>query len=155
MRGVLGIRHVREVVMGLVVALTAACSGDPAPSTTPVVADTGSGACGDVTLVDVTIRGQVHDGSGAPVDGVSVVLEERNWRPGELYGQDRSDASGRYEIAAGGLSVVEGCWGTAVQYWVVGEGGGLFGERPINAWLEPAITAGQGVVEIDAAIIVR
>jgi hypothetical protein len=122
------------------IAVAGCSGGDP---TTPTGDDDGepSGACGEVTSFDVTIRGHVEDAAGAPVAFADVWIEERNWDPGEK-GRGRSDAAGQFAIDGRDLPVVEDCWGLATQYWIVGEKDELTGEWPATRILIPAYASG-------------
>lgn len=123
---------------GLLLAL-AACSGaDPEDSDT----DGSNGQCGDVTTWDVTIAGAVEDASGA-VDGATVTLEDRGWNAGETLGTATTASDGTFELAATGVTSVEGCWGTVLDYVVVATEGGRIGEDEVNSALHDAIDSGS------------
>ena len=100
-----------------------------------------------MNYADFRVVGTVEDDDHQPVADVDLALEERNWSPGTVHGTSRSEASGAFVLDASELPVVEDCWGTAVQYWLVGTRGDLAGEKPMNsllvrAWLD-------GVEDVD------
>ncbi len=131
--------------IGLLAAGIGCSGGDDDP--TPIDTDDGStgGACGDYLETDVEIVGHVESRSGAPVEGADVWLEERNWAPGTIHGSATSDASGNYSFFARDLPIIEGCWGTAVSFYLAGEIEGFSGDKPmnppiINAWNDGSLT---------------
>lgn len=109
-----------------------------------------SGACGDVSSMDVTLTGKVVDGDGAGIEGADLWLEERNWSPGRVHGTARSSGGGAFELIAVDLPVVEGCWGTAVSYWLVGDDGARTGEKPLNPEMLHAWEDGTFAADITA-----
>src|SRR5688572_17678552 len=104
-----------------------ACSGSAEEDTSD---DDGGGtrpegACGDVSYVDgISAFGEVVDANGAPVAGAAVTLDERVWdNRSVVYGTGTTDAEGKYAFDVdhpdvAGLTSVEECWGTAIDYWV-------------------------------------
>lgn len=124
-----------------------ACSGPTDPATeTPT--DDPQGACGDVSAIDVRITGGAVDADQQPVAGAHVALEERNWVPGTIHGEADTDASGRFALDATSLPVVEGCWGVAVQFYLIGTAGDLTGEKPMNSQIIGSYTTGTFEVEL-------
>ena len=132
----------------LALALTACSGEEPGPSTTDTTEP--QGACGDVSSIDVSITGTVEDGDGTFLSGVSVWLEERNWNPGTIHGEATSDGAGSFTFQALGLPVVEDCWGTAVQFYLVGETDTLSGEKPMNSPIFNAYDDGSYSVDLGA-----
>lgn len=129
-----------------------ACTKDGEPTgdsadETPLDTD---GACGAVSEVDLSITGGVVDAEGRPLPGAQVWLEERNWKPGQVHGEGTADGAGRFAFDAFDLPVVEGCWGSAVSYWLVGETGTLWGEKPMNPGLSAAVESGATTVDLGA-----
>jgi hypothetical protein len=123
-----------------------ACGGAQYPTDTDV--DDVSGACGQVTTWDVTVRGKVVDADGAAVEGASVELEDRGWDPGTTLGEATTDVAGEFEFLAEAVTSVEDCWGTILNYVLVAEQGELSGERGLNTPLYNAISDGDLVVDI-------
>jgi hypothetical protein len=141
-------------VIGVVVGV-AACSGGE-PGEPPPDSTDQSGACGDVSAIDVRVVGTVEDGDGAAAGDVDVALVERNWTPGTVHGTARTDAAGAFEMDATGLPVVEGCWGTAVQFWLEGTKGQLSGEKPMNSLIIDAYLEARSEVDLGAfPLVVR
>jgi hypothetical protein len=122
---------------GLVVVGLAGCGG----SADTDIEDTG-GACGAVTTWNVTVIGAVEDAAGA-VSGASVRLEDRGWTIGDVLGDATTDADGRFTLEATGVTSVEGCWGTVLDYRLVAEEGGRSGEDKVNSALFDAIDSGS------------
>jgi hypothetical protein len=95
------------------------------------------GACGEVDNFDASVFGMVTDG-GAPVEGATVVLEDRGWEPTTDMGSATTNAKGTFTINAPGLTSVEDCWGTLLDYVLVAEKGAKKGEKSINSQLHTA-----------------
>lgn len=113
---------------------------DPASTAVP------ESACGDTTLVDVTICGTLRDADGAPITGASARLEERSWMPGTVFGAGDSDDAGEVWFDAVAVPIVEGCWAVGPQFYLVVDAGGAVGEAPANAtvvgaWLDGTLEA--------------
>ena len=127
-----------------------ACSGPE--EVVPTEPSTGEpdGACGDVSAIDVGITGGVVDLDEQPIAGAHVVLEERNWVPGTIHGEADTDEQGRFAMDATNLPVVEGCWGVAVQFYLVGTADDLRDEAPMNSQIIGAYTTGTFAVELGA-----
>lgn len=106
------------------------------------------GACGELGSLSLTVVGRVRDAQENWVSGAEISLEERNWNPGRVYGTAYSDAQGNFTLLADDMPVVEGCWGTAVQYWLVGQAGALTGEKPMNALFSEAYETGATQVDL-------
>ena len=128
--------------------LWSGCKEDEEPSSESTADSEPIGACGELSSFDVTVVGRVKDLDNQWVAGVNVALEERNWSPGTIHGASVSDGDGAFSFAASGLPVVEDCWGTAVQYWLVGASGALAGEKPMNPLMVDAYESGLGVVDL-------
>lgn len=108
------------------------------------------GACGEVRTHDVEIRVAVVDAASVPLAGVGVALEERLWAPDELGG-GTTDADGLVVFTAAGVTDVEGCWGTALDYWLVLAADGRETiEETMNSNLYNAIADGSLVVDLRA-----
>jgi hypothetical protein len=118
----------------LVLGCTPDLASDTGDSTLP-------GACGGVSNIElVQISGAVRSSEDQTfVPNVDLALEERNWDPGHVHGTGRTDANGRFTFTAEDITVVDGCWGLAVSYWLVGTGAGPYdgwaGEKPMNPLL--------------------
>lgn len=119
-------------------------------SATDTDTDTGRppGACGDVSSIDVSITGGVRDQDEHPVSSAHVALVERNWEPGTVHGEANTDSSGHFTMEATDLPVVEGCWGTAVQFWLEGDKGAQTGEKPMNSLIIGAYNDGSLDVDL-------
>ena len=91
---------------------------------------------------------------GDLVAGADVFLEERNWAP-DVFGQDRADSGGQFEISAFGMPLVEDCWGFGVSFWLVGETETLWGDKPLNAPIIDTLAAGSPSVDLDFPLILR
>jgi hypothetical protein len=127
---------------GVLLVAAVGCRGETPTTPTGDDDDEPTGACGEVTSFDTTVRGRVEDAAGAPVPFADVWLEERNWAPGEK-GRGKADADGVFAIGARSLPVVEDCWGVATQFWLVGEKDALWGEWPATRILIPAYEYGE------------
>ena len=125
-------------------ALLTACGGE---------ADTGDSVveegCGAEERFDVTVIAKVV-GGGAPLEGIEVVLEERNWEPGEK-GMGVTGSDGIAAIEATDLVSIPNCWGTRLNYQLVAsDPAGVWGdgEKGVNSYLFNSIEDGSGVAEI-------
>jgi hypothetical protein len=137
--------------MGLVL-LVLACGS--ASEDTAVVEDADDGACGEVRTHDLEVRAAFEDASGAPIEGARVTLEERNWAPGTL-GEGLTGTDGAVSFAAPGVTDVEGCWGSALDYWLVAEADGFITlEETMNSNLYNAIADGSLVADLRATPLV-
>lgn len=137
----------RWLLLGLLGLM--ACGNDE-DSSIPEGDDDDDGACGAITEHDVSVTGVVHL-DGAPVEGVEVRLEERNWHPGlKVFGSGLTDADGLFSFDALGVVSVEGCWGTAVDYWVAAVDGDRSAEEDVNHGLYNAIFVGPAVLDISS-----
>jgi hypothetical protein len=144
------IHHLR--VFALVPLVSLGCS--PAEEPEPVDDDTQIGECGEpVYGIDLTITGLVEDASGALLEGAQVQLEERNWEPGTIHGTTTTDANGSFTMAATDLVDIPDCWGTALDYVVVVEFNGMFGEAIANQKLFNAIVDETYVADFSAVPI--
>ena len=125
--------------------LVAGC-GSPEP-----VDDTGSlgGACGAVTSWDLAVIATVEEG-GVPVSDALVTLEDRGWEPITILGEAVSAVDGSFHLEAEGVTAVEGCWGSLLDYVVVAEHGDRRGERRVNQALYRAIE--DGTLEADLGV---
>lgn len=95
-----------------------ACGGNAIPEETGSEEDSGGGACGEVTTWTVEVRAAAVDPDGAPLSGIEIALEERNWAPG-ILGAGVTGVDGTATFTAAEVTGVEGCWGTALDYWLV------------------------------------
>lgn len=123
------------------------CAGSDDPTLAPDPEP--AGACGDYHETDVQIVGRVTTADGTPVEGADIWLEERNWAPGTVHGSGTADAQGAYTFDATTLPIIEDCWGTAVDFWLVGEAPGLFGDKPMNPPIINAWNDGSLVVDAE------
>ena len=97
--------------------------------------DEGPGTpCGDVYEIDVTLHGRVIRGDGSPAERAQVWVEEREWTiPPASWGEGAVIApNGTFVIELDGMTVVDGCWGHAVGYFIVAEDEVGWCEVPIN-----------------------
>ena len=137
--------------MGLFLLLMAC--GAPSEDTA-VEEDVDEGACGEVRTHDLEVRAAFEDASGAPLSGVRVSLEERNWAPGTL-GEGSTTADGTVSFVAPGVTDVEGCWGSALDYWLVAEADGYATlEETMNSNLYNAIDDGSLVADLRATPLI-
>jgi len=130
-------------VRNLMMLVFAACSGAGAESDT---AEDG-GACGAVTSHTVTVRAKVVNGTGQPVAGASVVLEERAWEPG-ARGQGTSGEDGEVILRDLSITSVERCWGTALDYALVAKKDAVTAEEPLNSSLFNLILEGGADLDL-------
>lgn len=134
----------------LLIAWLAACGGTPEkePGDT---ADERDGACGDVTTWDVQVFAKVTDEAGTPRESVRVAVEERLWAPAEL-GAGTTGPDGTVAFVAEGVTSVEECWATALDYWIVAvpppDSGVDATEDDLNTDLFNAIDDGSLVVDL-------
>lgn len=136
--------------IGLVLAMIGCGGGDEdtgAPEPEPT-----DGACGAVTYDNpATVTGRILLPDGSPAVGARVVIEERNWTPGTIHAEGVTSDDGTYELDAA-LTIVEGCWGTAVAYYLVAELGEQRAELPANSPLfnavDPEAVDPDGVAEM-------
>ena len=136
--------------IGVVLALIG-CGGKD-EDTGAYVPPTNDGACGAVTYDNpAVVTGRILLPDGAPAAGATVIIEERNWTPGTVHAEGVTAADGTYELDAA-LTIVEGCWGTAVAYYLVADLGEQHGEHPLNSFLfnaiDPEAMDPDGVAEI-------
>lgn len=127
--------------LAILILLTACKQTEPVP----VEEDTQIGACGEPEEgFDVTVTGLVLDHNGDPAALADVTLEERNWNTNTtVHGTTATDEAGAFSIDATNLVSVPGCWGTVVDYWVVAELDGGWGEAQANQRLFNAIDDGS------------
>lgn len=124
---------------------------DTAPTDTPPPPPPPtSGACGDVATWDLQLLGGVARSTGGPASGADVWLEDHGWVPGTVLGTATTDGDGRFEMVITGLTSVEDCWATLLDYRVHAELGSEATERGINTDLFNAIYTGGGVADITA-----
>jgi hypothetical protein len=111
------------------------------------------GACGEIGTAPVQVLGELALADGSPAGGAAVRLEERNWNnPIRVFASGTTDPAGRFELAAT-IDTVADCWGTAVDYYVIGELGTAYGERGVNSYLFNAVEGtGAGVATLDVPI---
>jgi hypothetical protein len=124
------------------VALVGLVAGCGAAADDTFVEPTDPGACGEVTTHDVSVLGAVTSG-GAPAVGAAVRLEDRGWNVGDVLGEATTGADGTFTLAAASVTSVEDCWGTILDYALVGELGGEAGEMNVNTALFNAIEDGS------------
>lgn len=123
------------------------CRGEEEPSSTETDG-VPAGACGEFSSIDVTITGRVRDTDQQWVAGVDLALEERNWSPGTVHGRSVSDSQGSFSFAASGLPILEDCFGTAIQFWLVGQTDDLSGEKPMNPLIIEAWESGEHAISL-------
>lgn len=131
-------------------------SGTTPIDTAPVATDTATtptdtapprGACGEITVWDLWLKGKVLDRTGRPALGASVRLEDRGWAPVTVLGTTTTDAQGLFELPITGLTSVEDCWATLLDYVAVAERGTEVGEADVNTELFNAIQSGTLVAD--------
>jgi len=105
------------------------------------------GQCGDVSHWDLHIEGAVVDWQERPFEGIDVELQDRGWNPGTVMGTATTDADGMYAFDVSQLTSVEDCWGTLLDYVLVGTDGDLVAEEGVNPQLYNAIV--DGSLEVD------
>jgi len=123
-----------------------ACTGR-APDTAEET-DGQDGACGEVSTWDVEVRGMVVDTEEVAVHGAAVQLEDRGWEAGTVLGTATTDDDGLFTLGATGVTSVEGCWGTVLDYVLVATEGGRTGSKDVNSHLFHAIDGGTLVADI-------
>jgi hypothetical protein len=127
-------------------------TGDDAPDDTDPPPGLTDPECADPVYFDATIRGRVSR-DGAPAVGADVRLEERFWDPGTVHGAGTTDEQGQYEILATGMPIVEGCWGWATGFYIVGEQDGLYDDWGINSSVTSAWSEGSSLIELDGIVL--
>ena len=126
-----------------------ACS-TPDPDETGDTGDADDGACGDVSTHDVRVRAKVVDASGDAAADIDVVLDDRGWEMVELGGAT-TDAKGEVDFVAVGVTSVEDCWGTVLNYQLVATDPADTSrtvEDGINSHLYAAIDDGSLVADV-------
>ena len=109
-----------------------------------------AGQCGDISEYDLTLGVAVRDG-GQPARGVDVWLEDRGWEPGTMLASGVTNDEGLVLLDVIGLTSVEDCWGSLLDYVVVAEDGDLYDERDINTPLYNSILNGTFEADIQGA----
>jgi hypothetical protein len=109
-----------------------------------------SGACGDPILYDLTVIGTVTSGPGQYAPAAHVVLEDRGWEPGTILGEGFTDEKGVFQLSVVGLTSLENCWGTVLDYVLEADKGVFYGEKDINTNLFNAIEDGSLVADMSA-----
>jgi hypothetical protein len=154
----------RISALGLLLVACSGKSGDTTGDTSaPVTADTAdtvdtndtqttepSGACGDPIQYNLTVIGTVTSGPGQYAPGAHVVLEDRGWEPGTILGEGVTDNKGVFTLDVVGLTSLENCWGTVLDYVLEADKGVFYGERDINSNLFNAIEDGSLVADMSA-----
>jgi len=135
------------------------CGGGAEEETAAPGASTTQGFCGDVhNDVPVRVEGQVLLADGVtPAEGAIVTLDERSWTFFQVFGEATTGADGRFAIDAD-IIVVDGCWGSAIAYYLTAERDGIVVERGINSWLFNAVEGtgsggGDGVAEVAIPLV--
>lgn len=141
----------------LIVSVVMGCGGGSSDEDTSATDDgpaTGNGACGEVGTAAVQVLGSLLLESDAPAAGAAVRLEERNWdNPDRIYVESVTNAEGQFDLSAEIVTVAD-CWGTAVDYYIVGDLGAAHGERGVNSWLFTAAEGtGNGIATIELPIV--
>lgn len=125
----------------------------PEPQTPTPTADTAppeppDSACGETSYHDLVVLGTVQDSYGQPAVGARVWLEDRGFSPTvQTMGEATVDVYGQFEMTVDQLASVEDCWGTLLDYVLVGELGNERGEEGINPTLHGAILDGSGIAD--------
>ena len=103
--------------------------------------------CGEPVTYDVEIRARVEDVNG-PAAGVLVYLDDRGWTDSTL-GSSTTDAAGETSFVALGVTALDGCWGTVLNYQLVAEhSDGRDVEDDMNTELHAAIDDGSLVADV-------
>lgn len=102
----------------LLCLLTVACA-EPGDDDDDDDGDNDGGVeCGDPVAYDVEITAKVLDEAGRPAPGIDVLLDDRGWEYAFL-GDGQTDARGMVTFTARGVTALDGCWGTVLNYWLV------------------------------------
>jgi hypothetical protein len=111
-----------------------------------------TGACGSPINYDMTLVGFVLGGNGEVGDAASLSIEDRGWQPGRILGTGTTDSYGAFTIPLTDVTSVEDCWGTLLDYVLVGQrtvaGGEQSGELGLNTLLFNAIQDGTFVADL-------
>ena len=100
-------------------------------------------ACGQVSTWDVTLVGVATRPDGGPAGSATIRLEDRGWAPGTIVGEALTNHNGEFQLELAGLTSVEDCWGTILNYVLTGHTISAYGERPLNPPLLNAIEDGS------------
>lgn len=111
---------------------------------TNIVTPGGGGACGEITHWAVTVTGRVETSDGSGAAFADVWVEDRGWNPTTItIGSTTADQQGNYTIQIADLVSAADCWGTVLDYVLVGQQGPIQGERQVNSPLFNAIQDGS------------
>ncbi|MSQ00759.1 MAG: hypothetical protein EXR71_02575 [Myxococcales bacterium] len=104
--------------------------------------------CGNPVTYDVEIRARVEDAAGA-VAGVDVALYDRGWTY-VILGTGTTGADGDVSFTARGITALDGCWGTVLNYQLLAEdsAGGRSAEDDMNTELHAAIDDGSLLADV-------
>jgi hypothetical protein len=121
---------------------------------TPTTDTEPTGACGPPIDYDLTLTGLVQGASGEPGADTTLEVEDRGWTPGLILGTATTDAYGAFTMTLTDVTSVEDCWGTLLNYVLIGErdafGGPEAGELGINTPLYNAIQDGTLLADLGA-----
>ncbi len=103
--------------------------------------------CGEPVTYDIEIRARVEDAAGAVAD-VEVALDDRGWT-NAILGVGTTGANGEVTFAALGVTALDGCWGTVLNYQLVAQhSDGREVEDDMNTELHAAIDDGSLVADV-------
>ncbi|MBM4389968.1 MAG: hypothetical protein FJ090_02490 [Deltaproteobacteria bacterium] len=99
--------------------LTLALAGcGPGEEDTQDTGDDGGVECGDPVAYDIEVTAKVVDQRGAGLEGVEVGLDDRGWNY-EILGSGTTNRGGMVTFTAAGVTALDGCWATVLNYWIV------------------------------------
>ena len=130
------------------------CGGNSLADSGPTETEpTNDGACGEVSTHDVTVTARVTF-EDTPMEGVTVELLDRGWTPGDILASGLTDEFGSITLDIVGLTAVEDCWGTMLDYYLTASvddsSGALYGEKQMNSHLQSAINNGSLTVDVSS-----
>mgnify|MGYP001610474467 CR=1 FL=1 len=127
-----------------------ACSGDGDGEGVDTGDDDGGVECGDPVAYDVEVTAKVVDSGGKGVEGIEVALDDRGWT-NSILGSGLTSRSGLVTFSAKGVTALDGCWGTVLNYWVVATDPAdpsRTAEADMNTELYNAIDGGSLVADV-------
>jgi hypothetical protein len=74
--------------------------------------------CGEPESFDVGVAARVEDAEGQGIEGIEVYLDDRGWTLSVL-GAGTTGPAGTVTFVAEGVTSLESCWGTVLNYWIV------------------------------------
>ena len=127
-----------------------ACAGATDTSTVPADTDEPGVQCGDPVVYDIEIVAAAQHGK-APAAAIEIALDDRGYT-GDILGSGTTSADGKVTFTAVGVTALDGCWGTLLNYVLVGTdpADGTEVEDDMNAELYNAIDDGSLVADVTA-----